>query len=57
MFVMIEASQREDTTLFVAYDAFSRRFFFALFLFMQLTLHLVRQAFPVSGRGTSAQRQ
>ena len=37
--------------------AFSHRFFFAPFLFTQLTLHLIRRAFPGSGRATSAQRQ
>jgi hypothetical protein len=38
-------------------DASSHRFFFALFPFTQLTLHLIRRAFPGSERATSAQRQ
>jgi hypothetical protein len=43
--------------MLLKYDAFSHRFFFAPFLFMQLTLHLVRRAFPGFERATSVRRQ
>jgi len=39
------------------YDALSHRFFFAPFLFTQLTVHLIRRAFPASARVTSGRRQ